>query len=548
MIRALQTTFQKHHKFVFFVLLVVIIVAFVFTIGAAPGIGPDRGRTERQDFFGYNMVSPRDQQEIARRAQISQRFQTGEGFQDDRQFSSYALERIAFLGLANQLRIPEPAGEELTTFIRGRSAFHDEMGRFNPDAYQRFIDEIEAEPQYDMGFVSEVVAEDFRIERARNLATGTAFLLPTEVRMQMEQGQTRYTIEVASFETASFDPEIEIAEEDLENFFEENQIRFQKPSQTVFSYANFSGRDFVDRVEVNEDRLKTYFEQNRARFTPPPPAPAEDEEEPAEPREVTFEEVRDQVETAFRQERSRLLAARAAADFAYAVYDQNLRLGQDRLLEVLREYNGTLEEAPPASREEFPPELAFNTEARQAVFRMGADRPYSDAIRIGNRSVVLFYRETIPPVVPPLFEVRDRVESEYRNQERQRLLAEHGRELRDHLREQVRDGQSFAEAAEARGLTAKSFEPFSLRENRPDDLPPALLQRLEDLKTGEISSMISAQQRSYFLYMKEKEIPEIDTEDEEFRQMHENMSMWMAMMSGNAFIQDFIEREAPDFR
>ena len=57
MITWIQTVLQKHHKSVFGVLLVAIIIAFVFTIGSVPFFG-DRYRTGGQKgkvFYGFDL-------------------------------------------------------------------------------------------------------------------------------------------------------------------------------------------------------------------------------------------------------------------------------------------------------------------------------------------------------------------------------------------------------------------------------------------------------------------------------------------------------------
>ena len=56
MISWIQKYFQQHFKVMFAVLLGVIIISFVFTIGAAPGIGRADRRMIDREFFGYNLA------------------------------------------------------------------------------------------------------------------------------------------------------------------------------------------------------------------------------------------------------------------------------------------------------------------------------------------------------------------------------------------------------------------------------------------------------------------------------------------------------------
>ena len=77
MISWLQTRFQKHYQVLFLVLLAVIIVAFVFTIGASPGIGRADRTGPRREVFGTSLTTEQDQRDFFEVAQISAYLQTG---------------------------------------------------------------------------------------------------------------------------------------------------------------------------------------------------------------------------------------------------------------------------------------------------------------------------------------------------------------------------------------------------------------------------------------------------------------------------------------
>ena len=64
MISWIQRYFQSHFKVIFAVLLGVLIISFVFTIGAAPGIGRADRQVVEQHFFGYNLGLQTDQQRL----------------------------------------------------------------------------------------------------------------------------------------------------------------------------------------------------------------------------------------------------------------------------------------------------------------------------------------------------------------------------------------------------------------------------------------------------------------------------------------------------
>lgn len=541
MISALQTKFQKHHKIVFVVLLAVIIVAFVFTIGAAPGIGGGDTAAPRQDFFGYNLASERDVREIFRMGEISYRIEFGQERFDQSHLQNFSLERTALLGLADRMGIPGPSEEQLRNFIPTRPAFQDDEGQFDIARYNTFIDEVEAHPQMSNDEVAQVLFDDYRIERVRELLGGPGYTLPTEIRLQLERNQTLWSLDIATFDLSSFQPEIEVGDEELEQFYEENSFRFERGPRTVFSYVTFTPEAFMDRVgEPTEAELQEHFQRNREVFSPP--ASEEENGEEEQQQEVTFEEVRPQVEESLRSERARRLASRAAGDFAYALFEDNIRPGSDHYQEVLVEYNGQEHEAPPASADHFPPELDFPRQVQQEVFRLSEDRHFSDPMSLNDGYVVLVYRDTLPAFVPPLEEIRDTVEREYRREEERRLLAERAEELHNAILEQMAEGVSFTEAAEAEGLETHSVDRFS-RSSPPERVHQGLLARLDDLELGEVSPMIPLQNHGFFVHLREREVPEIDRTSEEFARTRENLRQWSSMANQNYLVQELMERE-----
>lgn len=540
MFTAIQTKFQKHYKVLFFIMLVVVIVAFVFTIGAAPGIGGD-ARAAEQEFFGYNLASERDQIRLIRAAELSYRMEHGELSQmQPGQLENRALERLAYLAVAEELAVPGPNDEELMNFIFTRTAFHDQSERFDRRRYSRFTDEIEADPQRSDGDVVLVLEEDYRIEKVRDLIGGPGYVHTTEIRRELEYNKTLWTLSLASYDLSGFEPEIDPNEENLKEFFESNPRRYERQPQTVFSYVEFRPDDFLDKVpELDEEDIETYFEDNRERFAAEPP-PAEDGDEEEE-SETSLDDVRDEVVEALRQERANRLANHAASDFTYTLFDEEIRPDSERFPEIVEEYNGTIHDAPPASPNNFPQELGFPWQVQQEVFRLTDRRFFSDPQRLDDRFVVFIYRDTLDAEIPPFEEVKDRVVQDYEAQEERRLLSEAGSEIRQRLQSRLDEGESFSEAAEAEGLEPREIGPFS-RIGPPQDLPQPVLQRIDEFKKDRVSSMIQAQNYGFFAILKERDLPDIDTNSGEFMRTAQSRREELGETTPIGVVQEFVEQ------
>lgn len=547
MISYIQTKLQKHNKLFFFTLLAVIIVAFVFTIGEAPGLGGGQ-RTEENKFFGYNLNSERDVRELTRTGQLSYRIANGNQFPEGDRFQSFVLERIALLGLAEELEIPGPTEDQLRDFLSSRQAFLDEQGRFDPQKYANFIDEIEANPQASTGDVALIIDQDFRIEKARELVSGPGYVLPSEVRMQLEREQTLWSLDLAKLNLAEFNPEIEISDEVLEEFFEENDFRYEREPRVSFSYALFEQEAFLDQVgELSDEDIQDHFEQDRETFVAmkaEDEAPAEGEkneenEETSEETEVTLADVRQEVEDSLRRQKARRLAGSAAADFAYALFrQQEARPGTEEFEELLAEYDGQLRDAPPATESEFPAQLGFPRDVQQKVFRLNEDRDFSDPLALNDNYIVLIYEETLPAFIPPMEEVRPAVERDYRSQERRRLISEKGEELREKIRTRMEEGASFVEAAEAEGLDTESAESFT-RRSPPEEINQQLVARLDEFKLEEVSAMIPQQNVGYFVYVTDREVPEIDQTSDEFVGTTDQLRSFSSMVNQRGILDEY---------
>lgn len=77
----------------------------------------------------------------------------------------------------------------------------------------------------------------------------------------------------------------------------------------------------------------------------------------------------------------------------------------------------------------------------------------------------------------------------------------------------------------------------------PPELPQQLIGRLEDFKKGEVSPMVSVQESGYFVLVKERVVPEIDTTSDEFVQTQQRMQMFSNMANQYTVLQEFVERE-----
>src|SRR4051812_47994104 len=167
MISWIQKTFQQHFRAIFAIMLAVLIISFVFTIGA-PGIS---GRADRKiltrPFFGVNLSSQVDQQKIYGDANLSILLRAGYAALEGAQLQQFALQRQASLAFADKLNVPAPSNDEIAEYVKGLRGFQGPNGQFDPKRYADFRDSLKSNPRLRESDVSRILSDDIRAERAQ---------------------------------------------------------------------------------------------------------------------------------------------------------------------------------------------------------------------------------------------------------------------------------------------------------------------------------------------------------------------------------------------
>jgi len=372
MISWIQKTFQQHFRIIFLVLLVLVIIAFVFTIGASPGLGNASNRTLNRPFFGLNLGNQEDQQRLFRDTGLSVFLQAGYPALQGDQLQSYALQRHAALHIANELRVPGPTATELTEFVKTLRAFSGQNGNFDATRYSQFKDNLKLDPSLTEGDVSRILSDDFRYDRVQKLLAGPGYVMAGDVQQQLARGETSWSLTLATADYAKFAPTIDVSETNLQKFFEENAFRYEVSPHIRVRAVEFPAAAYVGQVTVDEATIRAAYDANPARF-PKPATPSADGKPALQLPSSTgsdadFALVRPQVEASVTLDRARSLAAKAASDLTLALYESKIpRTGIDAHLASLKLASKPL---PPFSRAAAPAELGGSPEIASEAFRL----------------------------------------------------------------------------------------------------------------------------------------------------------------------------------
>ncbi len=560
MISWIQNHLIRHGRWIFIALLVVVIIAFVFTIGNMPGLAPRRDAYQAREFYGYDLNSQREMGIVTEAALLSAEMDA-RPIRGQEELQATVMNRIALLHLADSIGIPAPTEEALSGHLRTRRAFFEPGGTFSRDRYTAFVDRVNNNPRVPQGLIVKVLQDDYRLEQVRDALAGPGYVLPGEVALQVSRNATRYTLNTASLDYDGFEPAIEATTEALRTYYEENAARYEIPERIEATAVHFPAGAFRESLApATEEELRQHFEANRTRFEADfraAEAAAEDAEAAAEgtetaaeteaadeePAAFTFDAVRASVEDDLSKARAMRAAHEAAQAFAYQLYRDSIKRDSPAFAALL--------EASAAEARAITPFTArargwegLPDEMLRAAFSLSADRYYSDAYEMDVGFAVLLYEGRIAPEIPPFEAVEASVRTDFEAAEKRRLFSERGADLRQTLEERLAGGEDFAVAAAELGLSTEAFASF-VRSEPPTGLNPSVLEQAESLSEGEVSPMLRVGAEGIFVHVEEKTVPEADPESEAFVEARDYLGRFAAFVGARSLTEELVLRGVP---
>lgn len=153
--------------------------------------------------------------------------------------------------------------ERLKETIRTMPEFQVD-GVFDNNRYLAIINQA--------GFYQSSNFRDYlRIEMTRRQLSqalvATEFNLPYQETIQQKlQNQTR-NIRFATISSKLFEAGIEVTEEEVKNYYQANQVRFENKEKVKVNYIRLSVDEIAKSIDVSDDDISAYYKENIASYT-----------------------------------------------------------------------------------------------------------------------------------------------------------------------------------------------------------------------------------------------------------------------------------------
>jgi hypothetical protein len=445
-ITTLQRLLVRHRRWVFALLILVVVVPFVFTVGASRGIAFGGGRRR---FFDVDLRSAAAVDRLRRETLLGMYLA---GVRDV-PLDSAMLARCAWHWMVKQLRVPRPSLHLVESHAR-RLPIFQENGAFSEERYADFLKAIRNDDPASEAFVAEVLAQDWQIGQVAGILAAADFTLPVEAELQHRHLGTNWTV----------------------------------------TAARLRGEKFPQRVELAADAARNHWENNRAAYYT---------EETVRLVHVFFPAADGENSSPDGQR-----AIAAANEFLYRFYGSGIAPDSAELRKMAEELGGEVRTIGPFAADAPPENCPLPADALRAAFFGGEDAIFTDPILTDAGVHVPLLAERTPQRELDWEEARPTVETQLRKRERERLFGEVAWNLRGKLEAKLRDGNPFSAAAGSCGFAVEAPQCFSagdLRTMRPEQVAAIL-----PLGQGDLSNFVADGDDLVLFHIDGKEAPAAD--------------------------------------
>ena len=460
MISFIQQILQKHHKWIFSVLLGVIIVAFVFTIGATPGIV---GKKKTQMFYGKNLLSKRDIQPVWNSVLISNA-SIGGYFYHQKQLNSAILARIALLAKADELLIPEADDKTLAKYIKTLPVMCDESGKFLQENYQNFVKFCVSSYGVTKRDVRQAFVDDQRISVLVDAITGNGYLSEQELESTLKPFYSHYDVLFSEVGGSVSEFDRLVSEGEARAFYEKHPGRYKTPDMFAVSIVRFNSGDLKAGVKPpSRETLEEFFKKSKEKFD----------------AYKSFEEAYDAVVEEYRSLEASKLAVEQAENFVYRLYEKNIELNSSEFERLLKNFGTAKEKVAAYSRLKLPSLEGVPEAALRGVFDLDAARYYTDPVLTDFGAAVLIVEGRKDPKVLSFKEARTWVENDVLKERQKEQFRKYVESLKDALINCANE-EAALEQFSARAIECQKFENISLCEEHKE-VPEECWEILDDL-------------------------------------------------------------------
>lgn len=495
MIGFFQNSMAKHHRLIFGVLLVFIVVSFVFYTGsgsAADLLGIRRSAT----VMGVNVSNAEETAPYRAGVLLSN---------GGRQYTAQDLiQRIYMVKTAEAFQVPEPTQAQLSAYL-SEQGFSSEV-----------LETVKRNFDISEDVLRTMIIHNWKLQQFLQTFGNVPAVFEADVELAWKEMNTQWTVEIAEFPRSACNIACRIPadkaafEKTLSDFYDAHKEDFRIAERVKLSYAKIvPAADIVAKIPEPTDFELSAFVAGK--FDGDAEKAAEDLKTNRALRVAEWK-------------KSQALDT-AAAELSNSLYE---KLPTDMInprapdfADALSKSGFGFTEIPAFPRDEIPSDTGVPAEILQSVASGGLNETLwrTDAIPVADAVYVVIFLGTEPSRIPELKEVLTEVTNAWVAEDKDSQFIELAVKKGDALRARVAEGKTLTQAATEDGLKVQTPPAFSMH-GVPEQYRGAdLIGVLKAIPAGEVSPMIPIGDTVFFARTVSKNVPEIDKNDEEFKRV-----------------------------
>ena len=339
-----------------------------------------------------------------------------------------------------------------------KKLFQTEDGQFDPVKYNSFVQEYLPSLGFGPGDLEEVVAEDLRMQKVKDLLHTTFVIPEADFRADYTMKHQKLDVSVIRFNIADFESKVQVPDDEIKKTFEQNLEGYKSDEKRAIKFAAFALSDAEQKL-TGKDRI------------------------------AALQKLANSVE-AFMQ----------ALQEKGAAFD-----------DVAAKLKVPVTTIPPFAPSAPDPKIPQVPGFLETVFQLTPQNPDSEPIR--DEESGAYYVAHLDQVVPSrlltLPEARPQIVEQLKHSRAQEALNVQASATRNKILADLSAGKSFEDAAKAEGRAVVKLASFSLADpsDELEKLPDGreILYSAFEMKEGQLGEVVPTEAGGDLVYMQKRE-------------------------------------------
>lgn len=151
--------------------------------------------------------------------------------------------------------------QQLSQYIIGMPEFQKD-GKFSQELYDKVLQNNQLTPKK----FEESIRNDLLIQQVRDGLQKLTFIPPNNLAETLKATSQQREISVAEFKTKEYMAKANIAEKDMQAFYDQNKSKFLAPEQVKAEFVVFSLASILPTINVTDDEIKAFYKTNSDKY------------------------------------------------------------------------------------------------------------------------------------------------------------------------------------------------------------------------------------------------------------------------------------------